>query len=31
MISAHAYDEIVSKVKEYVGEEASEYILPRCY
>ena len=28
MISAHAYDEIVSKVKECVGEEASEYILP---
>ena len=28
MISSHAYDEIVSKVKEYVGEEASEYILP---
>ena len=27
-ISAHAYDEIVSKVKEYVGEEASAYILP---
>ena len=27
MISSHAYDEIVSKVKEYVGEEASEYIL----
>lgn len=27
-ISTHAYDEIVSKVKEYVGEEASKYILP---
>lgn len=28
MISTHAYDEIVSKVKEFVGEEASKYILP---
>ena len=27
-ISSHAYEEIVSKVKEYVGEEASKYILP---
>ena len=28
MISAHAYDEIVNKVKEFVGAEASKYILP---
>ena len=28
MISAHAYDEIVSKVKEFVGDEASKYLLP---
>ena len=28
IISTHAYEEIVSKVKEFVGEEASKYILP---
>lgn len=28
MISAHAYDEIVAKVKAHVGEEAFEYIFP---
>lgn len=28
IISTHAYDEIVSKVKECVGDEASKYILP---
>ena len=27
-ISAHAYEEISAKVKEFVGEEASAYILP---
>ena len=28
IISTHAYEEIVSKVKEFVGEEASKSILP---
>ena len=28
MISAHAYDEIVAKVKEQVGEESFDYIFP---
>ena len=28
MISAHAYEEIVSKVKEQVGEESFDYIFP---
>ena len=28
MISAHAYDEIVEKVKNFVGEEAFEYVFP---
>lgn len=28
MISAHAYEEIISKVKEQVGEESFDYIFP---
>ena len=28
MISAHAYDEIVAKVKEQIGEESFDYIFP---
>lgn len=28
MISQHAYDEIVAKVKHFVGEEAFEYVFP---
>lgn len=28
MISKHAYDEIVAKVKERIGEESFEYIFP---
>ena len=31
IISTHAYEEIVSKVKENVGEEASKYILPGVF